>query len=302
MTVDWEKYQAWFLTEGNHKGNPLDDDTFTEDKRKLQALEREGVDLYAITHDQAKLLLVQKRRQLPAAGSTNNISKALTRWFRFRDARDVKLPKWKEEAPKERALDKAQVHISLGYTHDDPRRQLRARFLTALAVTSGAEPAELAPVDESDFDLKRGGLHIDHPCKGHRRRFVPLPASVLTARNRPSYVVWMKHREIDEKDPHAVFTGRSWRPKAGLGAVRRLKPSGLTAILQDVRAQTGVPINFQVARHTWATNLVDAGYSLRHIQKLGGWHSLDIVARYAESRSDHAEAAFRRLRGTDPFR
>lgn len=299
--LDWARYQAWFLTEGNHRGDPLDEDTWIEDRRKLEQIHREGLDLLTSTPDEARIWLARKRRSLKP-GSVNNLSKALARWLRFRDGRPVKLPKWREEIPEDRALDREEIYEALGYTHRDARRQLRARFLTALAVSSGIEPAEAAPLDVEDFDLKRGGVLIEHPCKGHRRRFVPLPKAVLTAPNRASFAVWMKHREIAPDDPDAVFTGRSWRPSTGHGPVERLRPSGLSAILQDVQKQTGVPINFQVARHTWATNLVDAGYSLRHVQKLGGWHGLDIVARYAESRPGQAEEKYRQLKGLDPFR
>ena len=72
-------------------------------------------------------------------------------------------------------------------------------------------------------------------------------------------------------------------------------------ILQDVRARTGVPINWQVTRHTWATDLLEAKYSVRYLQKLGGWHNLTHLSRYAEARAGPVEASYRHLSGIDPW-
>lgn len=51
-------------------------------------------------------------------------------------------------------------------------------------------------------------------------------------------------------------------------------------------------------RHGWATRLAAAGVPLTDIQRLGGWHSLTMVQRYASSIPSGAdERAFAALEG-----
>ena len=48
-------------------------------------------------------------------------------------------------------------------------------------------------------------------------------------------------------------------------------------------------------RHTWASRLVMAGVDLLTVQRLGGWHTLAMVQRYAHLAPDHLRAAMERL-------
>ena len=44
-------------------------------------------------------------------------------------------------------------------------------------------------------------------------------------------------------------------------------------------------------RHTWATTYLEAGGDLDQLQKLGGWKSREMVARYAHMRTEHLRKA-----------
>ena len=123
---------------------------------------------------------------------------------------------------------------------------------------------------------------------------------ILTHPKRPSFANWLKHRIEPKADPTALFTTCGTELIGGREP-RRMTPEGLSAVLQRVRRATGVPINWQVTRHTWATNLLEAGFGERYLQQLGGWHELKHLSRYAEARPAAMLRKYRGLKGTDPF-
>ena len=293
--VDWTKFQEWFILKGGVEGAPLEDVTLKEDLRVLRRVEAKGVSLDELTVEAAEAFLVSEKKRGLGPGGLNGYSKALRRFLRFSSGRDYKLPTWREPEPVEKALSADQKFAALGYMHEDQTIQVRNRFVTLFALLSGVEPGEAAPMDLADFDVERGGVHVRHPVKGHKAGFIPLPASVLTNPRRPSFQTWLKRRPVPKDDPNAVFVSVT------RGRVRRMTPEALSAVLQDVRRQTGVPINWQVTRHTWATDLLEAGYSVRYLQKLGRWHNLTHLSRYAEARSGPVESSYRKLRGIDPY-
>lgn len=294
------QYETWYLTRGNQRGRPLDATTLNEDRKIFRFLEREGLDLLTLDEDGVRAYLYRRQaRQDAGPGRLNGISKALRRYLRYRTGRDVDLPTWREPDPKEKALTKDQVFVALGYRHPNAAQNARDRFILAFALTSGVEPGECAPINVHDIDLDQGGVHVHHPIKGHRRRFVPLPASVLTHTKRPSFQNWMKHRVPPPDDPDALFTTCGTELVAG--RPRRMTPEGLSAVLQRVRRETGVPINWQVTRHTLATNLLEAEFGERYVMRVLGLSSMMHLARYAEARQSQVIKKFRKLKGTDPY-
>lgn len=301
--MDEHAYSAWFLTEGKLNEMPLGRVTLREDLKRLRRISAAGVDLDAVTVRDAKAFLVERLRSGQEPGSVNGESKALARWMRYRDGEPVKLPRWPEGEAREKALTPEQVFRALGYVHENPLAQLRARALVSFAVASMCEPAEVSPMDDTDVDFERGGVQVDHPSKGHLRGFVPMSAAALSSPRRPSLATWLKRRPVAPDDPHALWTTL---PTRGRGHVKvkpeRMTPEALSAELQRVAVQTGVPINWFATRHTGATWLVDAGLSLRYIQKLLRLRSLQYVSRYGEARELKVIEGFRRVGGINPHR
>jgi integrase len=298
---DFDAYRKWFLVEGSLWERPLGEATLKADLYWLGRADEEGLALDTGDVSSFRSYVVALKTAGLSPGTANNLTTALRRWLRFRDGREYKLPVWKQALPKEKALGAEQKFIVMGYTCESARLQMRRRFMVALALTSGAEPAEVAPLGESDFvvDDRRGryGVFIRRPCKGHMEGFVNLPKSVLTSTRRASLKTWLAWREVDEEDPEAVFTGRQ-----AFGRPRRMTPAGLSDEMQVIRSATGVPLNWQVTRHTCGTDLLEAGYSERYVQKHLRLHSLHHVSRYAEAREDQMNKAYRSLRGLDPYR
>lgn len=296
--MDMRAYEDWFRSEGSRAGHALDADSWKKAKRDLVFIEASGLPLDSATPADARRFLVRKLDSGRVShGRLNGLRTELLRWFRFRDGATPSLPRWREEDPKEKALTAPQKARAFTYVHRNPAIEMRGRFLVALALTSGAEPAEVAPMDVDDFDLDRGGVEIRHPSKGHARRFVPLPETFLTDPTKPSLAAWLQQREICPTDPKALLTGRQGTRRQA----RRLTPSALSGLLQKVRAQTGAPINWQATRHTTATDLLEAGLGERYVMHVLGLRSLAHLPRYAEARSVALVARFRALGGTDPY-
>lgn len=79
------------------------------------------------------------------------------------------------------------------------------------------------------------------------------------------------------KHPQWVFTyrGEKIKQKAATGFKSALKRAGI----ENFR--------FHDLRHTWASWLVQSGVPLHVIQELGGWHSFEMVKRYAHLAPEH---------------
>ena len=295
--VDWGKYEEWFRIQGSRAGGALDEDSWTKAKRDLRFLESEGFDLEAVTPQQFSLWVI---RRLDAKtfqkGRANNLRTEMLRWFTYRDGVRPVLPRWRPEDSKEKALSREGKFTALGYECDDRRLTMRRRFMVYFALLTGTEPGEAAYVEETDFDADLGGVHILHPIKGHARRFVPLPKSFWSPR-RPGITTWLRWREVDERHPAAVFTGRPNR----WGAPKRLEPSALSREMQKVAAATGVWINWQVTRHTFGTDLLEAQFGERYVMKVLGLRNMAHLPTYAEARPNALNARYRSLKGLDPF-
>lgn len=79
------------------------------------------------------------------------------------------------------------------------------------------------------------------------------------------------------KHPKWVFTyrGEKIKQKAATGFKNALKRAGIDNF------------RFHDLRHTWASWLVQSGVPLHVIQELGGWHSFEMVKRYAHLAPEH---------------
>jgi integrase len=295
--TDWTKYNEWFRTRGSRSGSPLDLDSWKKARRDLAFLEAEGLRLETMTPDQFTSWIV-KRLDARAfqQGRASNLRTEALRWFRYRDGVTPDLPRWRPEDPKEKALSPGQKFLALGFSDENPRTQMRGRFMVYFALITGTEPAEACHVLDEHVDDVQGGLHVHFPCKGHARRFVPLPKAFWSSR-RPGIVAWRRHREPATDEPGAVFTGRHHNGDV----VQRMSPGGLSNLMQKVRRQTGVPINWQVTRHTFATDLLEAQFGERYVMRVLGLRSMTHLPTYAEARPAALQRRFRQLSGLDPW-
>jgi site-specific recombinase XerD len=151
-------------------------------------------------------------------------------------------------------------------------------LLTTMYAT-GMRVGEAVQLRVADIDSRRMTILVGRG-KGNKQRLVPLSQKLLTELR----LFWQTHRS-----PLWLFPSR--RPDKPLSAAA----PGRT--LQRAKARTGLKRRFSthVLRHTFATELLEAGVDLFSIQKILGHRSLSTTALYTHVRRSHLHEACQSL-------
>lgn len=123
-----------------------------------------------------------------------------------------------------------------------------------------------------DIDSERMVIHI-HRGKGNKERYVPLPQRTLELLR----AYWVTHRH-----PLWLFPAHERRGKLNLEATAPLSGRSVQRAFKAALKESGVQKKATVhsLRHAWATHLLEAGVSLRHIQTYLGHTFLSTTAIY----------------------
>jgi len=170
--------------------------------------------------------------------------------------------------PKEKKLPVVLSREEVGSILGQIRRfQYRACLSTIYAC--GLRLNEGIQLQVADIDSKRHLLHIRHG-KGHRDRYIPLPATTLSllrqywcSHHHPIWLFPSSHNNQKKED----------KPICASGVQRALK-----AAVQTSGVNKAVTVH--TLRHSWATHLLEAGINLRFIQLWLGHKSLQTTALY----------------------
>lgn len=138
-----------------------------------------------------------------------------------------------------------------------------------IAINTGLRRGELLGLTWDRIDLSRGVLRLE-VTKNGKRREVPL--------NGDSYRALVS---LEPKAEGRVFRSRSIR----------------TPYETAVRAAKLDDVDFHTLRHTFASWAIQRGVSLKELQELGGWSSVNMVMRYAHLAPEHLRTAVARLEG-----
>jgi len=113
-----------------------------------------------------------------------------------------------------------------------------------------------------DLDSKRMMVHI-HRGKGAKDRYLPLPKNTLTILRE----YWLTHRH-----PTLLFPAIGRNKKAASTTSRPMDGTTVQGCMKRVVAKLGLrkKISIHTLRHSMATHLLEAGVSLRWIQKFLG--------------------------------
>ncbi|NHR05764.1 site-specific integrase [Chromobacterium haemolyticum] len=141
------------------------------------------------------------------------------------------------------------------------------RSIVQFALATGFRHANIIGLEWSQVNLvnKMAWIHPDQ-AKAGEAIGMPLNATALE----------VLVAQVG-KHPKYVFTyrGSKLKQKAATGFKNALKRAGINNF------------RFHDLRHTWASWLVQAGVPLHIIQELGGWHSIEMVKRYAHLAPEH---------------
>ena len=177
-----------------------------------------------------------------------------------------------------------QVHQIIGAART---QRMRTFFWTVYSM--GLRLGEGLNLQFGDVDAARGLVHI-HRGKGAKDRYVPLPTSTLWMLRR--YWVTHQHERLlfpaDGRDHSLSKDGPS----------RATGPMSETAVQGAMKQITGQlnfgkKVSIHTLRHSYGTHLLEAGVSLKAIQKYMGHSSLTTTMLYLHL-TETAEADARR--------
>ena len=171
-----------------------------------------------------------------------------------------------------RVLSRDEVMQLLRCATKDEHRML----LTTLYAT-GLRVGEVVQLRVSDIDSRRMVILVAHG-KGDKQRLVPLSTQLLSALR-----AWWKTHQ----NPVWLFPNRQGDGALDVTTVQKWCQAAAA------RAKLKAGVTPHTLRHTFATELLEAGIDLPSIQKILGHSSLSTTAVYLHVRRTHLEAASR---------
>jgi integrase/recombinase XerD len=155
----------------------------------------------------------------------------------------------------------------------------KQRMLLTTMYATGMRVGEAVELRVNDIDSRRMTILVSRG-KGNKQRLVPLAPALLTELR----LFWQTHR-------NPVWLFPSHKPD------RHLSIASVERMCARARARAGLKRRFSThaLRHTFATELLEAGVDLFSIQKILGHRSLSTTAHYTHVRRSHLQEACQSL-------
>jgi integrase/recombinase XerD len=239
------------------------------------------------TEDQLRKYLLFVTEQKKWSSSTVNVAlQALKLYFRITCPRDWAVLK----LARVRVEQKLPVVISIGEVHTLLKliEKLSMRCFFTVVYALGLRLNEGLHLQISDIDAKRMMVHI-HRGKGAKDRMIPLPVMALDALR----AYWATHR-----NPLFLFPAEGRNHKQAPTADRPMSESSVQDVIQAVLDQLNWSergISTHTLRHCYATHLLEAGVSLKLIQKYMGHKHLTSTMIYLHVTTVGEEAAIAKI-------
>ncbi len=148
---------------------------------------------------------------------------------------------------------------------------LRNRVMLEVLWSSGIRRMELRHLRQGDIDFERGAMAV-RQGKGNKDRVVPIGERALHWLER--YLVHGRPRLSEQHDSGYLFITQKGRPLS-LGQLTQIAAKAIRE-----QAQLDKPGACHLFRHSMATQMLDNGADIRHIQAMLGHEKLDTTQRY----------------------
>lgn len=146
-------------------------------------------------------------------------------------------------------------------------RLARNRALIEILFCGGLRVSEVSDLLVTSIDLGDDVIRVNG--KGSRERIVP----IVSAQLRQALRRWLELRQRHHPDSPVLFTNRNGR---------RLSDQSIRNIIRRIAETSGAGrVTPHMFRHTLATQLLEEGVDLRHIQRLLGHSSITTTTIYA---------------------
>lgn len=146
-------------------------------------------------------------------------------------------------------------------------RLARNRALIEILFCGGLRVSEVSDLLVTSVDLGDDVIRVNG--KGSRERIVP----IVSAQLRQALRRWLELRQRHHPDSPVLFTNRNGR---------RLSDQSIRNIIRQIAQTSGAGrVTPHMFRHTLATQLLEEGVDLRHIQRLLGHSSITTTTIYA---------------------
>jgi site-specific recombinase XerD len=161
----------------------------------------------------------------------------------------------------------AQVHQIIDACRVD---RIAAYFWTVYSM--GLRLDEARHLQVGDIDAARGMVHI-HRGKGAKDRYVPLPSSTLQ---------WLRRHWATHRHSRFLFPAEGRNHRQSATAQTPIQTSTVQKAMSQIAKQLKFTkrVSIHTLRHSYATHLLEAGVSLKVIQKYLGHSSLQTTMIY----------------------
>lgn len=168
----------------------------------------------------------------------------------------------------------------------DACRTFRLKCFIWISYTLGLRIGEAVNLQVGDIDSARMMVHI-HRGKGAKDRYIPLAPSTLTVFR----AIWSTHH-----NPTFLFPAEGRNHQDGSKSKTPMSISTAQGAIKQITEQLnfGKKVTPHTLRHSYATHLLEAGVSLKAIQKYMGHKSLQSTIIYLHL-TDIAEADSRQI-------
>lgn len=224
-----------------------------------------------LTEADVRAFMLHQIVDLEAASGTQSVLLSGIKFF-FRTT----LPrKWK-------VLDQTKIN----YTHSLPEvitqrqvfqiidacRTFRLKAFIWVTYSMGLRIGEAVNLQIGDIDSERMMIHV-HRGKGAKDRYVPLPTSTVHVLRK----LWDSHR-----NPKYLFPAEGRDHKDGSKSETPMSISTIQGAIKQITKELrfGKKVSCHTLRHSYASHLLEAGVSLKAIQKFLGHKSLHTTMIY----------------------
>ncbi len=156
-------------------------------------------------------------------------------------------------------------------------KEIRDRALILILLRTGMRIGEVLRLDMRDLDVREKKIHIYEGEKNCRGRVVYLSDDALMA-----IKLWLKKRK-DEKQ--YLFYGQK-----GMLCYTAARNIFMRCLREAGLGNKGYTIHS--LRHTFASELLNAGMRLEYLQLLMGHHDIEVTRRYARLTDKSREAEY----------